>query len=491
MRSTATPSPSPTPSPLPTGTADVGDNKFATAFETDDNERGYVVESLILDIPQPPPMPANVMTSLWSSDSQLPFARLLTFRNPADFQTGENTFEAPDDAPNLEPLTTYFVIVENIPDVEIYSIRTTANTSPAGRILRIEPGINAVTLRSGDPVKLAINLYGRQNILNRNLAGSVEFQWRVEAHGDGSSRSGSFHTETGLPDGPEVIYIAPETPGRYTVNATIDTPGACFSKTADETTEEGQQRCTASFDITVLMRRVDSSRVSEPPVNPAGPIPIVIAGTAGTQHAVFTPEDGGTATSPTEMCTLTAPPAAIQNNELIGIAINELLSPTTSSVIPADAATQIYADPRFIQRGIICNIEAVDSEGNAVHDYFLNQSAEICLPLPPEFRTVITDAAIAHIEAGAVSQQLGSSVRITANTGDVIICGKITQLPATAAAIIPANALPDQPATQPDPTPTAPDAGPFRAPPTATLIFLLILGTATATAAFVIKRTAN
>ena len=258
---------------------------------------------------------------------------------------------------------------------------------------------------------LEIDVYGRQDILDPALAEGVAIEWSVD-------RGTEALIEADPPDriGTSVVFVAPEIAGRYLVKAAI-ADASCLSARDEETERAAEIRCQAEFEITVLRRisrTVDPTRV---PVNPAGAIPIVISGADGVQHAVFTPEDGGSATSPLEECTLDVPSGSVQNREIIGAALDST---------EVDAG---FSDHRYAARGAACTVSVVDSEGAAISSYFLAQPAEICIPLPPVFRSRITDVQIASIRADTVHQILGSVVRILGNTGEVALCGDVSLLP--------------------------------------------------------------
>ncbi len=80
-------------------------------------------------------------------------------------------------------------------------------------ILRIEPSVRSVTLSAGDRVALAVDVYGRQKILDNSLADDVVFEWE----GDGD-----FNGE-----GREVVYTAPDSPGTHTVTVSFANDSDC------------------------------------------------------------------------------------------------------------------------------------------------------------------------------------------------------------------------------------------------------------------------
>ena len=139
------------------------------------------------------------------------------------------------------------------------------------------------------------------------------------------------------------------------------------------------------------------------PVNPAGQIPVAIPGGDGTQHSVFTPEEGGEAVSPDGSCTLNVPVGAVPNGEYVGAAV---------SIVEDD-----LSDIRYASRGDFCEVSVVDSSGDAVDSYLLDDPAEMCIPVPQEYRSRIVDVEMAAVEDGGVGRLLGSTIQIVGTSG--------------------------------------------------------------------------
>ena len=128
-----------------------------------------------------------------------------------------------------------------------------------GAILRIEPSIRSVTLRAGDMVRLAVDVYGRQELLDSSLAIGRTLIW------DDGDAGGVI-----VGGGAEITYAAPENPGRYTVTANVS-EADCFGN---------ENQCSATFEITV--RRPSAAVEPTPaPVNPAGTIPTILTDSDG------------------------------------------------------------------------------------------------------------------------------------------------------------------------------------------------------------------
>ena len=227
-----------------------------------------------------------------------------TTDQPADL-VGQRFERGRGDTGDWTPVSESIIFALDVSRVPPQS-QTTAPTS-AARILRIEPEVRDIRLRPGDEILLAIRVYGRQNIRDDSLADERPVSWDT----DGAGRfSGDTH-------GIVVAFRAPVVSGNYEIKATAS---GCYPKQSDETEVEAEARCTAVFTMRVLRDRGSVVETPEPR-NPAGNIPVVIPGADGTQHAVFTPKEGGSAVGGS--CTFEAPPGAVEDLEYIGIAAEE------------------------------------------------------------------------------------------------------------------------------------------------------------------------
>ena len=543
---TITPTPSPTPTPTPdpsvgrslvsnrgqvlleeTPPDDVNTHDNALGFTTGDSVGGYDLRSVSMRFESVVDDPTDVSVSLWSSNSPRPNEMLAEFSNPASIVEGWNTFRAPRGV-ELEPTTTYFVVLEktdaSAPEIDP-AVTTSLNedardasgwqladlrlSRPAdvtgpwvqpevaehgellmveiggfaraplatptpprpsfSKVLRIEPGIRSVSINAGETVTLEIEVFGRQDLPDQSLVDSGDVAWRVE--GEGTLVESDAPSSNGEVDDVAVQYIAPDAAGRHTVTASVHD---CLGKRVGETDESVETRCSAEFSIRVLRRAGADSAPTPVPANPAGPVPIVIPGEDGTQHSVFTPEEGGETESPDGACTLSVPVGAVANGEYVGAAIK---------AIEGD-----LSDGRFVARGGFCEVSMVDSDGDAVASYMLEDPAEICLPVPPEFRSRIVDVEMAVIEDRGGARLAASTVRIVGTSGRIALCGSVGELPVTVAAVVPSRSLPPEALVTPAPSPVSPDTGGyFPASPNALVLLLLLAGAVVAIAVFVVK----
>ena len=326
--------------------------------------------------------------------------------------------------------------------------RTYAASVISDRVLisRIEPTIRGVTLQGGEDVRLAIEVYGVQNILDNSLLDNITLVW------DDNDAGGSFDGT-----GEKVVYTAPSVPGSYNVTASL-IPNYCKE---DPTTDETE--CSASFEVTV--RRPSAPQPEdEAPVNPSGEIPTILIDSDGNQYEVFTPVEGGTF-DPDAGYRISAESGDVPNGELVGVRMSD----------DGPASNLGMTHQRYTLGGNMYGIHVVDSTGTTVSSYLLDDPAEVCIPLPAELRSNISKIAMVAMNSDDSLTILAASVRI--GTSGTSVCGNISNLPATVAVGV--QGAPDAiPTATPMPEPEAPDTG-GRAPSSAGLLWLMLIGIAT------------
>ena len=356
-----------------------------------------------------------------------------------------------DDFPNLLGLRAL------VPEPPSQDTTPTPTPTPGpvslARLLRIEPSIEAVTLSAGKSVVLETIVYGRQDIVDNGLAESVNLTW------DDGEAGGSFEG-----DGHETLYTAPVRPGRYTVSVTVDAD-QCFGD---------ENQCRAEFKVTVL-RPSSIPEEDVAPVNPAGEIPSILTDDNGEQYEVFTPEDGGTFTG--DNSSLSARPGVVPNGEIVGLRISE-----------GDAASNAgNTYQRYTLGGSWYAISAVDASGESVSTYALADAAEVCVPLPGELRSNISDVALVAVNSDESLTILSSTVRISAAGTNV--CGKISSVPANVA-VGSAGAPAPLPTTVPEmEADDLPETGGAAPSSSDALVLTLLIGLAVLTTGFVAMRT--
>ena len=299
------------------------------------------------------------------------------------------------------------------------------------RILRIEPSISDVSLRGGSVVRLAVEVYGRQDLRDDSLGdrSDVTFDWTLEEFGMqpggtvgrlvGPEGSGNDRARTSTLDGRRVLYIAPDSPGRFRITVSLEPGTECLPKQSYETEEEAQERCTAVFEVTAL-RSSQIETATLDPRNPEGEIPRVLADSDGLQYEVFTPVSGGAFVH--ESASLTAGAGAVPDYEMIGLRISEV----------GPASNEGVAYGRYTLGGDWYAIGAVDADGVRVEgSYEFNDVLDVCVPLPAELRSNISDLALVAVNSDDEITVLSSRVRLS--TSGTKVCGHLSTVPATVA----------------------------------------------------------
>ena len=334
------------------------------------------------------------------------------------------------------------------------SVGTSVVAGSPGMILRVEPNIRGIAISGGDTVVLSVNVYGLQDKMDNKLGGT--YTWSVNGTGiDGSGR--------------ELSYTAPTSPGTYNVKATL-ADGDCAPK--DETMRASA--CSAEFEVKVL-RPSAPQPAPEAPVNPPGEIPSILADSEGEQYEVFTPVEGGKFEG--NGYSVTAAAGAVSNGEFIGVRMSD----------DGAASNAGMTHQRYTLGGNMYGVHAVDSTGAAISSYVLEDAATVCVPLPDELRSNISDLAVVAINGDGSLTILSAQVRIT--TAGTMVCGGLSNLPASVA-VGSAGAPAAIPTPTPEPTPEPPVTGGTAPASSATVLWALLLGVAVLTlgAALVIAR---
>ena len=374
--------------------------------------------------------------------------------------SGEQSLLHLGDGPDARwtPLPKPFIYPENYPasgwvcgftrDFSKFTVALVdpGTLGPLTYIKSIEPSIRGATVSQGDVIRLRFDIYGRQGILNNDLAEDHVFAW------DDGGAGGRFRS-TDRPN--TIIYTAPMSPGRHTV--TVASPdGACLSG------DDAEDRCSATFTITV--RRLSAVTEERPaPKNPVGEIPAVLVDVEGRQYEVFTPEDGGTFEGGD--VTLSAGPGVVPNLEIVGVRVDV-----------GDSASNVgMSHQRYSLAGMWHEVRAVDADESPVSGYVLQAPLSVCIPLPPELSSNISDVALVSSNADGSLTIHSGSVRIT--TSGTSVCGGLGTLPATLA-VGRMGSPADLPTPTPDPDEIVdPDTG-GGAPSAGVLVLLMVVGTA-------------
>ena len=363
-----------------------------------------------------------------------------------------------------------------VPEPEPVAVVKPPATEPI-RILRIEPSISEVSLKGGSYVRLNVEVYGRQDLRDDTLGdrSDVTFDWALEEIGMqpggtvgrlvGPEGSDNDRNRTSTLDGRRVLYIAPDSPGRYRIVVSLDPGTECLDQQFFETEEEAEARCTAVFEVNALRSsQIETATLN--PRNPEGVIPVVLADSEGFQYEVFTPVGGGEFVH--ESASLTAGAGAVPDYEMIGLRISE------SGAASNEGAT--YG--RYTLGGDWYDIMAVDASGRRVEEsYELNGVLDVCVPLPVELSSNISELAMVSMNMEDSLTILSSRVRIS--TTGTKVCGHLSTVPTrvavgTAGAPVPLpTAFPEVP---PEDGAGFPDAGGLAPPSVSVTVWMGVMG---------------
>ena len=353
----------------------------------------------------------------------------------------------PDD--NGKTIKVRALVVDVLGDMAYVSSEATSTIAGSpGEISRIEAGIRGVTVSAGDTVTLSVDIYGLQDAKDNGL-GAV-FEWTQTNGTTSKDLEGS---------GREIDYPVPSSPGTYTITASLD-GGEC----QPEVEADREDDCNAS--ITVQVRRPSAPVAEEEaPVNPPGEIQSLIPDEDGNQYEVFTPVEGGTFDGG-EGYSISVPSGAVPNGEYIGIRMSD-----------GGAVSNLgMTHQRYTLGGNSYGVHAVDASGAAISSYVLEDPATVCVPLPAMLRANISQLALVAINSDGSLTILAAQVRLDTGTGNTMVCGNLSNLPATVA--VGAQGAPDaRPTATPVPEPVLPVTG-GASPTSGSLVWILLLGTA-------------
>ena len=375
---------------------------------------------------------------------------------PISDATGSSYVLTADDSGKRISIRVTFTDDERYPEERTSppSLATSPIASSPGEIRRIEPAIRSVVVSAGEEVQLAVDVYGLQNVKDNKL--SATFEW--------TQTSGS-NTEDLDDTAREITYTAPSSPGTYTITAKLD-DGQCQPATEAKRDDD----CSAS--ITVQVRRpAPPVAEDEAPVNPPGEIPGILTDSDGNQYEVFTPVEGGTFDGG-EGYSIHVPSGAVPNGEFIGIRVSD------------DGAASNFGmtHQRYTLGGNMYGVHAVDGSGAAISSYQLEDPARVCVPLPDELSTRISDLALVGINSDGSLTIHAANVRIGDNGTQV--CGNVSGIPTSVA--VGSQGAPAAPPTETPPDEVLPATGATAPASNGALIALFagltlaIIGTTTA-----------
>ena len=314
-------------------------------------------------------------------------------------------------------------------------------------VSRIEPSIRGETVISaGKRVTLRVLPYGQQDKMDMDLSAGRGLIWK---------QGGVTLTDDDKRTPWSIRYTAPSSPGTYKVTASLGVD--CIPAS------EASRAASCSAEFTIRVRRPAPSQAdASTPVNPPGEIPALIPDSEGNQYGVFTPVDGGTFDSG-EGYYVVAEAGVVPNGEFIGVRMSD-----------EGAASNVgMTHHRYTLGGNVYAISAVDSGGSVVSSYILDKAATVCIPLPVELRTRLSDVALVVINSDETLTILSGSVRLSSG-GDPMVCGSLSSLPAQIA-VGSAGSPAAIPAPTPEPSPLPPETG-GSTPSSNGIMWVLLLG---------------
>lgn len=175
------------------------------------------------------------------------------------------------------------------------------------------------------------------------------------------------------------------------------------------------------------------------PVNPPGPIPVILMGSDGRSFEVFTPEQGGSIIGDdySFVAVLGDVPSAV----IIGIQMNK----------GGTASNAGFTHHRYTLGGAFYSIDAVDENGKTLSSdkngrFAFRNPPVACVPIPGDFPSNMTSVRlIATNPEGSTQTVLNSGTSV--GGGKAKICGYVGSVPATVAVGIEGS---------PDPVPPTP-----------------------------------
>ena len=466
---TATPTPSPTSTPSPTPTATPTPSPTATTTNT----------------PTPTPTAANSPTptptvtptpSPTSTPTPTPTPTVTT--TPTPTSTGTPT---PTSTPMLSPSYTPTPTATNAPSpTETPSPTPTLIPTPTPATLprhpnaRIEPRVQRVTIRAGEPVQLQVTAFDPDGTYDPAFAEQATFEWSdrrvfASASSDGGgifSESDNVPTTNEEPDDYRVVYEQGR-PGDYEITARITGGTGCAG--FDDAASRSQ--CLATFDVKVLPNR----RSTEPtavPQNSDGPIPLTIQGADAHTYDVFTPEDGGEIAG--ETCSLQLPAGSVTNQSIVGLRLEE-----TEPSVDESGSNGTFG---YVSAGPRCQPAAADAAGNRLESYDLSKPGSVCLRITNRLTVNAFDAKIAIVDPTQGYILVPTRVVYDRQTGTTKLCGEIDSIEHPLTVVVPALValrLDDFSGSTSPAASLYPDTGGYRPSP-AVLLILFIVGTVTA-----------
>ena len=280
-------------------------------------------------------------------------------------------------------------------------------------VSKVVPLVRSFTVKAGDEIRLSFALYNVQDALDNDLFShdSMRIVWSDSGAGTFSESRGSGSDRDGEIDDREVIWRAPNLPGRQTVRASITPDWACNGSATE---------CVAVFTVNVV--RAASTATPEPtPCPTAGTVPATVDGKDGNSYSVITPAEGGEFMG--DSVSVTVPRGALSGCGYVGLRAYAVLD------AGASAGTR-YGN--WTVGGMRYAVDAASADGTKLANMVVGRPADVCVPLPDEFRATLSGLTLLR-ELGGGVQELTTKVRRDATQG-FRLCGAVSEFPAVVVA---------------------------------------------------------
>ena len=280
-------------------------------------------------------------------------------------------------------------------------------------VSKVVPLVRSFTVKAGDEIRLSFALYNVQDALDNDLFShdSMSIVWTDSGAGTFSESRGSGSDRDGEVDDREVMWRAPSFPGRHTVTARITPDWACNGSATE---------CAAVFTVNVV--RAASTATPEPtPCPTAGTVPETIDGKDGNTYSVITPAEGGEFMG--DSVSVTVPRGALSGCGYVGL----------RAYVAADAGASTRARyGSWTAGGMRYAVDAASADGTKLANMVIGRPADVCVPLPDEFRAKLSGLTLLR-ELGGGVQELTTKVRRHATQG-YTLCGAVSEFPAVVVA---------------------------------------------------------
>ncbi len=280
-------------------------------------------------------------------------------------------------------------------------------------VSKVVPLVRSFTVKAGDEIRLSFALYNVQDALDNDLFShdSMAIVWTDPGGGTFSESRGSGSDRDGEVDDREVMWRAPSLPGRHTVTARITPDWACNGSATE---------CAAVFTVNVV--RAASTATPQPtPCPTAGTVPATIDGKDGNEYSVITPAEGGEFMG--DSVSVTVPRGALSGCGYVGL----------RAYVAADAGASTRARyGNWTAGGMRYAVDAASADGTKLANMVVGRPADVCVPLPDEFRAKLSGLTLLR-ELGGGVQELTTKVRRHATQG-YTLCGAVSEFPAVVVA---------------------------------------------------------